>query len=183
MSPFLPRLKCPLLIVSFGPTLLINLSKLSKSELIPAVGPVGTVKKPSVVGEAVRSAVGCSEKMLRREYLKKPEEEIGSAMRRSANSTASSASKVPLLQQPQRHCSRSAESSDTKNSDWQERLWALHVRRYLPFVLRSPAQYWQCPRCRISGSGSYSCRFWSCDTKFARNPYWRRPRRAGGTPQ
>jgi len=51
---------------------------------------------------------------LRREYLKKPEEEIGSAMRRRATSTASSASRVPPLQQPQRHCSRSAESSDTK---------------------------------------------------------------------
>jgi hypothetical protein len=50
--------------------------------------------------ETVRSAAGCSEKMLRREYLKKPEEEIGSAMRRRATSTASSASRVPLLQQP-----------------------------------------------------------------------------------
>ena len=88
--------------------------------------------------------------MLRRECLKKPEEEISSAMRPIATSTASSASIVLHLEPPQRHCSRSAGSSDTKNSDWHELRWSLQVRRYLLFVLRSPAQYWQCPRCRFS---------------------------------
>lgn len=36
----------------------------------------------SIADDTVRSAAGYSEKMLRRECLRKPEEEIGSAMRR-----------------------------------------------------------------------------------------------------
>jgi hypothetical protein len=125
--------------------ILLDSSRMSSASFGNSASPMKICSGTLHRCDTVRSAAGCSEKMLRREYLKKPEEEIGSAMRWRATSTASSASRVPLLQQPQRHCSRSAESSDTKNSDWQERRWSLHVRRYLLFVLRCPAQYWQCP--------------------------------------
>jgi hypothetical protein len=110
-----------------------------------------------------------------------PEEEISSAMRRRATSTASSASRVPLLQQPQRHCSRSAESSDTKILIGRN-IVGRCMYDVILFVLRSRLSIGKSSMPYL-GKWLILLPVWSRDTKFARNPYWHRPRRAGGTLQ